>query len=730
MRERIRMSLAGTRGRSLASDPGLSRLRTATAAVVALASAIVVEYGFARLVGAASQPTVVMVLVGAVLAMMGSMALTGTGVWAKVRIAAFFPVALGLGLTAAALVQQSTALVLVGFVVTSFVAVFVRRFGIPFFFYGFMGWMGFFFGSFLKATPAMVPGLVAAAAVAAAWVLLLSVTVLRTDPARVLRATMGAFGGQVRATARACADVLESGPGNGPRQRRARRRVAVRQASVTEAALMAEAWAEERGALPEGWSAPALRRRMVDAQQAVDRIAGAARALVGGHPALVTRAIGLLDALGRENDDATRRLAHEMDAATRDACGSAAPGWWPARHLTVAVNEYLDLRALAHRPPPVDPVDSFDAAAPLMMGNLPGSPAVARNVPARGSGWNPLARLDMTTRQAVQVSLAGALAIALGWQLSPQRYSWAVITAFVTFTGTSTRSEVFIKGWNRVLGTLLGLVAAVLLARLTVGHTGWVLAVILACVFLGFYLIRVSYALMIFFVTIMVGQMYTVLGMFSDQLLVLRLEETVIGAVAGVAVALVVTPLSTRDTVRSARDALLEALAALLDDTARWLERSSDRPDLDARSRELDERARGLQLVARPLLRPLVWGNRSPRARHRLALYLATVAQARALVVELRRHTIDHPRDTATGCRALAEAARRLTEARVDRPAPATEGPLEEGDAALFADESIPTDPVLRTLARMHATLGEIAGRDEDHPDEQSRAAHRVPQPD
>ena len=161
----------------------------------------------------------------------------------------------------------------------------------------------------------------------------------------------------------------------------------------------------------------------------------------------------------------------------------------------------------------------------MMMGDLPGSPSVAAEVAPRAHRWNPLGRLDLTTRQAVQVAIAGGLAILLGSGLSTTRYYWAVIAAFVAFAGTSTRSETFIKAGNRVLGTLVGLFAAIWLAELTRGSTALVLVVILASVFLGFYLLRVSYAFMIFFITIMVAQLYSVLNEFSDGLLVLRLED-------------------------------------------------------------------------------------------------------------------------------------------------------------------------------------------------------------
>ena len=165
--------------RVVASDPGLNRLRLGGSGAVAVASVIGVEYGLATLVHADGKTSIIMMMLGSMMAMMGSMALTGPAVWPKVRTAAFFPVAMGCGLLVGSLVGGTPDLMLVGFVVVMFVAVLIRRFGPAFFFYGFMGWMGYFFASFTHATPAMLPPLLLVVAVAAAWILLLNITVLR-----------------------------------------------------------------------------------------------------------------------------------------------------------------------------------------------------------------------------------------------------------------------------------------------------------------------------------------------------------------------------------------------------------------------------------------------------------------------------------------------------------------------------------------------------------------------
>jgi uncharacterized membrane protein YccC len=717
--------LRETWDRLVASDPGLNRLRTAGSGAASMASALGVEYVFATVTDAGAQGTVIAMLLGAIVAMMGSMALSGTGVWRKVRTAVFFPVAIGSGMVVGIAVGGRTDLMLGVFVAVMFAAVFVRRFGVPFFFYGFMGWMGYFFASFLHATAPMLPALLEAVVLGTVWVLLLSLTVMRTNLPRTLRRTVRAFDARARAVARAAAELLEHSPAHHEPPVRLRRRLRTRQARLAEVALMVEAWSADPAAFAPGRSAPALRRRLIDAQQAVDGLAGAADALTAGSAELRAVALPVLDRLARRDDIGANRAAYALAEAAEQAMPTVAPttepgvrdtnGWWPARHLAAAAMEFIAMARSVANPEDTEEFDEFEPAVSLAMGNLPGSPAVAKDVPVRGGRWNPLTRLDMTTRQAVQVAVAGALAIVAGRELSETRYYWAVIAAFIMFAGTGTRAETFLKGANRVVGTLVGLIASIWLANLTAGSTPLVLVTIVLAMFCGFYLIQISYAYMIFFITIMVGQLYSVLHEFSDGLLVLRLEETAIGAAIGFGVAFLLVPLSTRDTVRSARDNLLTALATLLDSAAQHLSGTTvdaPQPGLDQLARSLDDRVRQLALVAKPLTRPLIWGNSPPRTRHRLSLYAATATHARSLTIALRGTGRTEGPDVA--CRALATVATQLTTISVGRRQDAAVEPLAEADTALFAYSgavpgALANDPVLRPLIHLHHLLREIA---------------------
>jgi hypothetical protein len=235
--------------------------------------------------------------------------------------------------------------------------------------------------------------------------------------------------------------------------------------------------------------------------------------------------------------------------------------------------------------------------------------------------------------------------MVVGTLINPDRYYWAVIAAFVAFTGTGSRFETFRKSSNRVLGTLAGLVAGIGLATLTSGDVLWSLAVIVAAIFCGFYLVRVSYAYMIFFVTIMVSQLYGILGEFSDELLLIRLAETAAGGAVGVVVALLVTPVSTRDTVAHAERGVVDALRDLLSSAARQAADPSGvrAVELDARLLAVDAEVRKLRLAAAPLVRYPLWESRPRDVRHRLAVVAACVDEARATAVAARDETRPEP---------------------------------------------------------------------------------------
>ncbi|MEO1967546.1 MAG: FUSC family protein [Sphingomonadaceae bacterium] len=183
---------------------------------------------------------------------------------------------------------------------------------------------------------------------------------------------------------------------------------------------------------------------------------------------------------------------------------------------------------------------------------------------ARGHAAPSKAPIVTQLRFGIQPAAAAALAIIGGVMLSPDRWYWAVITVFVMFTGTYSRGQALAKSLKRTLGTLAGILVAMALVWLLGGNIQLALALMPIAIFFIFYAFVQSYTWMAFWITVTVALLFSVMGRFSDTLMLLRLEETAIGALAGILVAAFVLPKSTDAHAREQFNALLDATASVL----------------------------------------------------------------------------------------------------------------------------------------------------------------------
>jgi uncharacterized membrane protein YccC len=565
--------------------------------------------------------------------------------------------------------------------------------------------LAFFVTRYFQLRPAQVPAAAVAIVAGGAIASAVRFGLFPARPGRAGPRTLAALRLTVATVLRRLEDSVVAGPS--PREARLLGRDIDR---LHEAALGVDDLLVRLPAptLPSGLAVETLRERVFELQLAAERVVQAVGQVVdsGALPAAARRqARAALEAARRIAIRASRRerIGPHLARAARLAREAGAPPRWRD-----------DLRRLRTS------LADLARAARWLRGAVSERrlPAPAAPAPlAQAPGPSPHG-LRHPTRQALQVTIAAALAMAAGARLSSTRWFWAVIAAFVVFTNATTVADTVARAWLRVLGTVLGAGGGILLGAAVAGHPRLQLAAAFTCIFLAYWLFRVSYAWLLFWFTALIAVLYRLLGRYTPELLVLRVEETLLGAGIGVVVAALVLPVRARTRVRALTAEVLRAVAAWLN--AAVVARAAGRggAPLDA-ARAMEDRLRALRAAARPLI-----GSRiaSPRAAHLVHAATAVVLYARHLAPGEALERLD---PAARG--QVAEAGRRLTTrarwvAAILAGDPAPEGPDPgpaaepiahavaslRGDAARRRGPATP--PVwLAWLARLDETLGDLA---------------------
>ncbi len=651
--------------RFVASDPGLLRLMAGLRTVASILLTL--------LVLAAFRVPAPLLVAGAMAAMVATFAI----VESRTRDQAMTS---GLGLLVA-LVSVSLGALLNPFVVLGdmvfvtliFSAVYVRRFGDRGQALGLIGFQIYFVSQFVHATVATLPPLYGTLAIAFACGALARFGLVRATPERVLYRLRRAFRARLARVVGTMARLLDAG-GSGEALERTVEEMRRETSRLHECALMIQGRLED--GTRDAASAALLQRRIADAEIGAERLGlllirarsrsgadtltmhlpGALAAEAGtvpsggppgaGHPEHSGGAEGR-DAgdAARVEDETTERLRRDLAGLrmliTRLAPQDRGTALAVIRNRLLAYRDEENLprtatlaeqdvfraigettRAVLGLRLPVDgPQDESDDTpeATRSREELDAEDLfLAREESQDDDGWGRTTGLRRpTTRLALQVGVGSALAVVGGELLSPQRWYWAVLTCWVVFLNTSSTGEILVKGYRRLLGTVVGVIAGVGLAG-TVGHHTWTaLALVLLCVFGMFFTAPLSYALMSFFVTAMLGLLYTLLHTYSLAVLLLRIEETALGATCGVIAALLVLPVRTDErTDRQLRTVLIR----LREVGSAAVEQLSGGPaaDLLDMARQLDTALDDFRRSTRPLTHPIT----PLRVRRRTARYL------------------------------------------------------------------------------------------------------------
>jgi uncharacterized membrane protein YccC len=643
-REVIVRWFASLADRFFASDHGLVRFRYASQAVLSVILAVLV-LSLLRVSSAA-------LLLGAVAAMVCSTTMrTGTTAQRAVNILLFAP-AMAASLTVATLLSPYAFVGDVAFVVVMFIAVYVRRFDQLGSSLGMGMFNAFFFAMFLKAKVTDLPSMYLAVAIGASSCALMALLVFRETQASVLRRTTGSIRAQLARLIEELVKLLDDGDPV-PETDELPRRVARQATRMHETTLQIEDSADLLGLDPQ-WQ-----RQLVDTELSADRLARSTVRALGDDLDETTRADLAEDlrglhrfvdrdptaALTLDTDELLRRIARydiqgdpgrlatdptHHTLLVRRAIREMLLSIVQMRQTTVRVQSDPQVPRKAGEVSVREP--TLEDAASEFADAADAADAADRDLDTGSGGRDGEPEpphhheLASSTRSAIQASIGGALAIIGGELLSDQRWYWAVIAGFIVFAGTNSRGDLLVKGWRRLWGTLLGIIAGTVLATLLAGNIPVNIVVLLVCIFLAFYSLRVSYATMTFFITVMLGMLYDILGTFTPDLLLLRLEETAIGVTGSVIAAMLVLPMRTRSTVLTKLHGYFGALNRELVDAERLLVHA-DRVSVIAATREVDHAATDVRTAIAPMLHRL-----SPsRVRRGHATRLLTLTEESSL---------------------------------------------------------------------------------------------------
>jgi uncharacterized membrane protein YccC len=673
------------------SDPGRLRLRNAAATTLALVLAMAALLALTR---AADQPVTVAML-GTIVAMQSSAAVKDRQQRSRVitTLLLFFP-AIG-AVSLAAVLSEFGAVADVGFIAVLFGAVWVRRFGPRGNALGMVGFISYFFALFLRASPGQIPVLAAAIIVGIGASLFVR-TVIFPDRPRVEVRRL------VRALRAASSSVLEVATNRGDYDLTVLRR---RLNRLGETALMIDDWLDRHDAAQSlSVTSEDLALRIFDAQIAMEQLGSllwsldSAKPWPGGLDDAVA-AVGIC--LQQHPSEDALRAARRRAAAAADRADLSTPEGIATMVGYRAIQAHLAIHHITTN----------------ALGAAKSADAEPEAAPEDAHpGLNP------STKAAVQVAVATSAATILGEMISPDRWYWAVLTAFLVFTGVSTRGEILTRAGHRIVGTLAGVVAGVLLAAV-VGHNPPLqIALLVVCVFCAFYLVTVAYAWLTFFVTVLLAMLYGLLGNFSVHVLELRIAETAAGGLVGIAAAYFIFSTGTRATLVEKLDDYLDQMIAVVDEGIDSVIAPGGETDLVAKTRRLDNALQGVITAGKPLqMGPAARGRRGVRrlVRGLQVSNRSAHALARAGVNASRADPNTAPPEATSAalraaaahvCDTIDAVKRAVAGLSVDSPEKATETMILD----VTGTSDIPPGPVrgaLRALNGLDRALVEVTAR-------------------
>ncbi len=592
-------------------DPGLTRLVTAAGATLAAAAAAATLYLLSSVAHIAAVPAA---MFGGMVGMYAaSMPGDATVAGRKLTTLLMALPAIGAASLGAA-VLFSFAISTAAMVVVVLLGVWISGFSSRLAALGQISFMAYYFALLLHLRLSQLPAFAVAAALGASWAYLSRFVLVTERTDRVLPDGLNAFRAQLALVFDPLIDAVSAARWDPDVRKRVR--TDLRQLHRCAAFLQGWLRAIDPTAIELHTRPGALRLLVFDTELAADNVMAAARdvAQAGAVVPVVVRGqlAGMLERVQTELSRLDAKDASSASASTlpgrheNPENDARPPESWPeeGRRLHGAIRELLDAvrttrnaRTAALDVPGVMPLDvttGTNSPAP------PSGPVVAQAPSSAESGTDWL-RVP-TRRLAIQTAVATGLALLAGAAVSPAHQYWAAIAAFLVLGGSSsTVEETAVKGLQRIVGTVVGAAIGFWVTHLTGADPRVVLPLLAVCVFAAMYTRPLSYAQMVFWITVMLALMFAFLGTSETEALQIRVLETVIGAVIALGAATLLLPARTRQKVDGDEVALLQTLDDITQTCLKGLAGSSDIRALPSRALTLDQQFRQLRTRAKPL---------------------------------------------------------------------------------------------------------------------------------
>ena len=144
---------------------------------------------------------------------------------------------------------------------------------------------------------------------------------------------------------------------------------------------------------------------------------------------------------------------------------------------------------------------------------------------------------------AIRVLISVTIAFSIGLTFGLERNYWAILT-ILSVNITMHWGDLFYRSWSRISMTVLGCLLGTIIYQsfFADGHTLLLLLMVIITAALTVYFTLTSYTISMFANSLFVVMFFASLGNWSEQLLTVRIYETLLGATISLIVAILIRP--------------------------------------------------------------------------------------------------------------------------------------------------------------------------------------------